>query len=71
MWAYLEETRGLSRTLSMMLSGLGAFGLPDFIMKWWPKAVQTIGDKFLSKTADCDDAAFSKLSSTIHKCKKG
>ena len=62
LWAYLEETRGMSRTLSMMLSGLGAFGLPDFIMKWWPRFVQTIGDKFIDK-ASSDDGAFSKFSS--------
>lgn len=62
LWAYLEETHGMSRTLSMMLSGLGAFGLPDFIVKWWPRFVQTIGEKILDK-ASVDDGAFSKFSS--------
>ena len=66
LWAYLEETHGMSRTLSMMLSGLGAFGLPDFIMKWWPRFVQALGDKFISKVST-DDGAFSKFSSKTHK----
>ena len=66
LWAYLEETHGMSRTLSMMLSGLGAFGLPDFIVKWWPRFVQTIGEKFLDK-ASIDDGAFSKFSSKSSK----
>ena len=66
LWAYLEETHGMSRTLSMMLSGLGAFGLPDFIVKWWPRFVQTIGEKLLDK-ASIDDGAFSKFSSKVNK----
>ena len=66
LWAYLEETHGMSRTLSMMLSGLGAFGLPDFIVKWWPRFVQTIGEKLLDK-ASVDDGAFSKCSSKVTK----
>jgi len=66
LWAYLEETRGMSRTLSMMLSGLGAFGLPDFIMKWWPRFMQTMGDKFIDKAA-LEDGAFSKFSSKTNK----
>lgn len=66
LWAYLEETQEMSRTLSMMLSGLGAFGLPDFIMKWWPRAVQTLGEKFLDK-ASSDDAGFSKFSDKTRK----
>ena len=66
LWAYLEETQGMSRTLSMMLSGLGAFGLPDFIVKWWPRFVQTIGEKLLDK-ASIDDGAFSKFSSKVNK----
>lgn len=60
-WAYLEETREMSRTLSMMLSGLGAFGLPDFIMKWWPKIVQALGEKFIDKSFE-NDGTFSKFS---------
>lgn len=56
----------MSRTLSMMLSGLGAFGLPDFIVKWWPRFVQTLGEKFLDK-ASIDDGAFSKFSSKSSK----
>ena len=66
LWAYLEETHGMSRTLSMMLSGLGAFGLPDFIVKWWPRFVQTIGEKLLDK-ASVDDGSFSKFSSKVTK----
>lgn len=69
LWAYLEETRGMSRTLSMMLSGLGAFGLPDFIMKWWPRFVQALGSKVI-ENASLDDGAFSKFSSKINN-KKG
>lgn len=67
LWAYLEETRGMSRTLSIMLSGLGAFGLPDFIVKWWPKFIRALAGKFLGKDSDCDDRAFSRFSSKVKK----
>ena len=70
LWAYLEETHGMSRTLSMMLSGLGAFGLPDFIMKWWPRLAQAIAEKFVSKTPSADQTVDS-LVHNIRKRKKG
>lgn len=63
LWAYFEETRGMSRTLSMMFGGLGAFGLPDFIMKWWPRLAQALGEKFVDKSSFTSDEAFSKFSS--------
>lgn len=49
---YLEETDTFSKTLNITIGGLGAFGLPDMLLNWWPRiaealasrAVKTIGD---------------------------
>ena len=35
-----------SKKLNMMLSGVGAFGLPDIILRHWPKMVNKLMDKF-------------------------
>ena len=34
------------KKLNMMLSGVGAFGLPDIILRHWPKMVNKLMDKF-------------------------
>ena len=34
------------KNLNMMLSGVGAFGLPDIILRHWPKMVNKLMDKF-------------------------
>ena len=34
-----------SKNLNMMLSGIGAFGLPDIILRYWPKIVSKLIDK--------------------------
>ena len=48
---YLIETEHFSKQLSIMLGGLGSFGLPDFIIKHWSNVLQKLIDVFtLSKT---------------------
>lgn len=49
---YLLDTNEFSKTLSVMLGGLGAFGLPDFVMKYWPKLTASVADKVLDKALD-------------------
>jgi hypothetical protein len=40
-----------------MLGGLGAFGLPDFILKYWPKitnaAVTKVVDRVIDNGTSC------------------
>ena len=38
-------TSPFSKKLNMMLSGVGAFGLPDIILRYWPKIVSKLIDK--------------------------
>ena len=35
-----------------MLGGLGAFGLPDFILKYWPKVTNAAITKVLDRVID-------------------
>ena len=34
------------KNLNMMLSGIGAFGLPDIILRHWPKVVNKLMDRY-------------------------
>lgn len=45
---YLIDTETCSKSLSIMIGGLGAFGLPDFIMKYWPCIIQQAIDKLIN-----------------------
>lgn len=47
---YLEEAKYFSKNLNIMLGGLGAFGLPEFIVKWWPKIIQTAATKVVDNS---------------------
>lgn len=47
---YLEETKHFTRHMNILISGLGAFGLPDFVMKWYPKLIQAIAARVVDKT---------------------
>ena len=49
---YLQELGKFSKHLNIMLGGLGAFGLPDFIIKHWPRLTGTVVDKVIDKTID-------------------
>lgn len=49
---YLEELDKFSKHLNIMLGGLGAFGLPDFIIKHWPTVINAIATKVLNNTVD-------------------
>ena len=46
---YIDEMHNFSKLFNIMVSGLGAFGLPDFILKWWPKLVQGIANYIVEK----------------------
>ena len=50
--SYLEETKSFSHNLNIMFGGLGAFGLPDFILKYWPKLSNSLVNIIVSKTED-------------------
>lgn len=49
---YLLDTHQFSKTLSIMLGGLGAFGLPDFIIKYWPKLIAGLAEKVVDNASD-------------------
>ena len=49
---YLQELHSLSKSLSMMLGAIGAFGLPDFILTYYKRMEKTLADKTLSKITD-------------------
>ena len=44
--------------LSILVSGLGAFCLPDFLVKYWPKLLYSFTSRFIDKTVDRCDKAF-------------
>ena len=46
---YMDEMHNFSKLFNIMVSGLGAFGLPDFLLKWWPKVVQGIANYIVEK----------------------
>lgn len=46
---YLEEFHKFSKHFNIIASGLGAFGLPDFLMKWWPRFVRMIVGGIIGK----------------------
>jgi hypothetical protein len=35
-----------------MIGGLGAFGLPDFVTKYWSRLIESIAEKVVDKTLD-------------------
>lgn len=49
---YLQELGKFSKHLNIMLGGLGAFGLPDFILKYWPKVTNAAITKVLDRVID-------------------
>ena len=48
--SYLEETKSFSHHLNIMFGGLGAFGLPDFILKYWPILSNGLVNIIINKT---------------------
>lgn len=46
---YLQEIQMFSKSTNIMFSGLGAFGLPDFLLKYWPRLMHNVVDKVLDK----------------------
>ena len=49
---YLFEIEHLSKRLSIMLGTIGAFGLPDIILKYYPVLTQAVAAKVVDKIAD-------------------
>ena len=49
LFTYLDETKHFSKHLNILIGGLGAFGLPDFVMKWWPKLIQAVATRVVDK----------------------
>ena len=49
---YLFEIEHLSKRLSIMLGTIGAFGLPDMILKYYPVLTQAVAAKVVDKIAD-------------------
>lgn len=52
---YLIDTETCSKSLSIMIGGLGAFGLPDFIMKYWPSIIQQAINKLINNKLGNND----------------
>lgn len=49
---YLFEINHFSKKLSIMLGAVGAFGLPDIILKYYPKLTNAIATKIIDEVAD-------------------
>lgn len=49
---YLQELQTFSKSTNIMFSGLGAFGLPDFLLKYWPKLTRSLADTVIDKISD-------------------
>lgn len=55
LYEYLQWLNEFPKNLNIMLCGIGAFGLPDFILTHWSKLIQAIVYKIVNKTIDnCD-----------------
>ena len=52
---YLIETEHFSKQSSIMLGGLGSFGLPDFIIKHWSNVLQKLIAVFTVSTPYTDN----------------
>ena len=48
-FSYLEEFHKYSRHFNITIGGLCAFGLPDFIMKWWPRLMRAVASRIVDK----------------------
>ena len=48
---YLFEIKHLSKRLSIMLGTIGAFGLPDIILKYYPILARAVATKVIDKVA--------------------
>ena len=60
LYIYLVENAVFSKMLSILVSGLGAFCLPDFLVKYWPKLLYSFANRFIDKTVDrCDKACLN------------
>ena len=49
---YLFEIEHLSKRFSIMLGTVGAFGLPDIILKYYPTLTQAVATKVIDKIAN-------------------
>ena len=49
--SYLEEHKVFSTSMNMLFGGLGSFGLPDLVIKNWPKITDKIADLAMHKVA--------------------
>lgn len=49
--SYLEEHKVFSTSMNMLVGGLGSFGLPDLVIKNWPKITDKIADLAMHKVA--------------------
>ena len=48
---YLFEVKHLSKRLGMMLGTVGAFGLPDIILKYYPTLTRAVATRVIDKVA--------------------
>lgn len=56
LYEYLQGLNKFSKSLNIMLSGLGAFGLPDIILKYWPR----IADNIIVKIFDRENTVYHR-----------
>jgi hypothetical protein len=52
LYEYLQWLNKFPKSLNIMLCGIGAFGLPDFILSHWSKLVQAFVFKAVDKITD-------------------
>lgn len=66
---YLEESSTFSKTLSITIGGLGAFGLPDILLNWWPKIAEAIASRAVTTISNNSVELTTKVSNTKRKAK--
>ncbi len=66
---YLYEEVEFSGSLSILLGGLSAFGLPDFILRYYPKISKAVATLVAEKIGDEVSESSEKLTVQKHKRK--
>lgn len=50
--AYLREIESFSNTLSMRIAAIGAFGIPDLVLKNWSKVTGKLMDRLTDRLSE-------------------
>ena len=68
-YTYLDNNHMFSKPMCIMLGGLSSFGLPDFVVKWWPKIIRAVTSNMVDRLT-CGNPQCLKRLDDIDKIKK-